>query len=284
MTTEFKKAAFTLISLAFDEDLGSRGDITSLALAVPDKTANAHIIAKQRGIVCGLDVLKMVFQHIDPSIQVVLKATDGDLVEPKQLLVELSGSSEKILIAERTALNFLGRLSGVATFTYQFVKEVGQLKTKLLDTRKTTPGWRLLEKYAVKCGGGENHRIGLYDMFLIKENHIAAAGGIAGAVRHCRDYMRSRNFHAEIEVETQNLQQVKEALALKVDRIMLDNMSTDELTECVQFVARRVPLEASGNVSLATVRRIAETGVDYISIGSLTHSAVSFDVSLLFES
>ncbi len=282
MTTALQQSASTLIKLAFEEDLGRRGDITTVALGTPDKV-NAAIIAKQHGVVCGLYLLKMVFRHIDPSICLILKASDGDVVQPKQTLVELSGSSEKILIAERTALNFLGRLSGIATLTHKFVEAVGELPTTLLDTRKTTPGWRLLEKYAVTCGGGANHRIGSFDMFLIKENHIMAAGGIAQAVRHCRDYMAREKFQAEIEVETQHLEHVKEALALKVDRIMLDNMSLDQLKECVQFVANRVPLEASGNVSLATVRRIAETGVDYMSIGSLTHSAVSFDVSLLLD-
>jgi len=283
MNSELKQSAELLIKLAFEEDLGSLGDITSLALAEPDKQSNAKIIAKQHGVVCGLDILKLVFHETDSSVTVQLKANDGDVVQPLQRLVELSGSSEKILMAERTALNFLGRLSGIASLTCQFVEQVGELPTKLLDTRKTTPGWRLLEKYAVTCGGGTNHRVGLYDMFLIKENHIAAAGGIANAVRKCREYMSRQNFHAPIEVEAQNLQHVKEALALRIDRIMLDNMSLDQLRECVQFVAKRIPLEASGNVSLSTVRSIAETGVDYISIGSLTHSASTFDVSLLFD-
>lgn len=284
MNSELRKAASTLINLAFDEDLRQRGDITTLALGTPDHQVTARIIAKQHGVVCGLEILQMVFQQVDPAINITFKAKDGDVVEPRQTLVELSGSSEKILMAERTGLNFLGRLSGVATLTHHFVHKVGELGTKLLDTRKTTPGWRLLEKYAVTCGGGQNHRIGLYDMFLIKENHIAAAGGIAQAVRRCRDYKTRENLQADIEVETQNLDDVKEALALKVDRIMLDNMSLDQLKECVDFVAHRVPLEASGNVSLETVRKIAETGVDYISIGSLTHSATAFDVSLLIDS
>ncbi len=284
MTSDQQHAASRLIKIALDEDFGQRGDITTRALGTTDDHVSARIIAKQRGLVCGLDILSLVFREIDASITISLKVKDGDAVEPRQTLVELYGSSEKILNAERTALNFLGRLSGIATLTHQFVEQVGELHTRLLDTRKTTPGWRVLEKYAVTCGGGANHRFGLYDMFLIKENHITAAGGLATAVRACRDYRRRMNFHADIEVETQNLEQVKEALALKVDRILLDNMSLEQLRECVDFVAHRIPLEASGNVSLATVRRIAETGVDFISIGSLTHSAVAFDVSLLIDS
>lgn len=198
--------------------------------------------------------------------------------------MRLSGSSQSILIAERTCLNFLGRLSGIATNARQFVDAIQGTKARILDTRKTTPGWRLLEKYAVLCGGGDNHRTGLYDMFLIKENHIVAAGGIGHAVDRCRRYMRVHHFQAEIEVETQNSDDVREALSLNVDRILLDNMSVAEIRQCVLLVNGRIPLEASGNVTLATVRDIAETGVDFISVGSLTHSAKAMDISLLFRS
>ncbi|MBN1481639.1 carboxylating nicotinate-nucleotide diphosphorylase [candidate division KSB1 bacterium] len=271
-----------LIKLAFKEDLGDRGDITTLAIGVTDHHCSASIIARQKGVIAGIDLLTLAFHEIDPEIDLTFAVKDGDAVRPDQLLAKISGAADRILIAERTALNFFGHLSGIATLTRQFVDAVAGLKTKLLDTRKTIPGWRSLEKYAVRCGGGENHRMGLYDMFLIKENHIAAAGGLANAVRRCRDFMRTCNFKAEIEVEAQNLQDVKDALSLRVDRILLDNMPLNEIAKCVEFVNYRIPLEVSGNVSLATVRAIGETGVDYISIGALTHSAKNFDVSLLF--
>ena len=272
-----------LIKQAFEEDLGPRGDITTRALATTSQTVSASIIAKQNGVVCGLDIVTDVFEYIDPSMHLRFSARDGDAVRAGQILVTISGAADKILSAERTALNFLGHLSGIATFTKQFVDAVAGFKTTILDTRKTTPGWRVLEKYAVTCGGGENHRIGLYDMFLIKENHIQAAGGITNAVQRCRELMQKQHFQAEIEVETQNVDDVKKALSLRVDRILLDNMTPEQMRECIKIVNNRVPLEASGNVSLDTIRAIAETGVSFISIGALTHSAPSFDVSLLFH-
>ncbi|MBN1561445.1 carboxylating nicotinate-nucleotide diphosphorylase [candidate division KSB1 bacterium] len=279
-----KQAARRLVAIALAEDLGDRGDITTLALDAGRQPTNAVIIARQEGVVCGLDVVKLVFEEIDPTVLIAPDVKDGDLVTGHQHLVVLSGCAQSILTAERTCLNFLGRLSGIATLTHAFVDSVRGTKAQILDTRKTTPGWRLLEKYAVRCGGGVNHRAGLFEMFLIKENHIAAAGGMTNAVDQCRRYMKAKNIRVAIEVETQNSDDVREALLLRVDRIMLDNMSLAAVQECVAMVDGRIPLEASGNVSLATVRAIAETGVDFISVGSLTHSATALDVSLLFLS
>ena len=276
-------AARRLVSLAIQEDLETRGDITTAALETKQQSADAFIIAKQDGVVCGLEIVPLVFHEIDSTITIECDVDDGDRVVPQQTLVRLTGPSNSILIAERISLNFVGRLSGIATLTHLFVNAVTGTKAQILDTRKTIPGWRLLEKYAVRCGGGMNHRTGLYDMFLIKENHIIAAGGMTKAVQKCRRYINEQNFWAEIEVEAQNSDDVSEALSLNVDRIMLDNMSLEEMRQNVRLVNGRIPLEASGNVTLSRVNAIAETGVDYISVGFLTHSAASFDVSLLFR-
>ncbi len=276
------KSADELIKAALREDLGSRGDITTLAVCGQETPAFAVIIAKEDGIMAGIKVAERVFKTINNQIDFAAQISDGQAIAKGAPIVEIRGSSAGILTAERTALNFLGRLSGIATLTNQFVHKITDTKAILLDTRKTTPGWRVLEKYAVRCGGGQNHRMGLHDMFLIKENHIAAAGSIDMAVQRCRQYMQNLAFRAEIEVEAKTFAEVQEAVELRVDRIMLDNMSCEEMRRCVQWVAGRVPLEASGNVSLETIRGIAETGVDYISAGALTHSAKSLDVSLLF--
>ena len=233
-------------------------------------------------MICGMDIAPLAFQELEAHVDFAGRL-DSRRVVAGERVAELRGPAQAILVAERTILNFMGRLSGIATMTRRFVDAVAGTKAKILDTRKTTPGWRLLEKYAVACGGGENHRIGLYDMFLLKENHIARAGGIESSVNACRTYMQKHGFQCDIEVETQNPQQVKQALLLGVDRIMLDNMTLEQMRECVQVVNGRIPLEASGNVSLQNVRRIAETGVDYISVGALTHSAPVFDFSLLVE-
>jgi nicotinate-nucleotide pyrophosphorylase (carboxylating) len=284
MSYDIEKIIETLIQAAILEDLGDRGDITSDAIKMSDRIVKAKIIAKQQGVLCGVKIALTVFTTIDENIQINVMKNNGEWVDSGDVILELQGSSINILKAERTALNFLGKLSGVATLTNLFVKAVEGTKTRILDTRKTTPGWRQLEKFAVSCGGGQNHRIGLYDMFLIKENHIASAGGIEAAVKACRNYLSANGFSAEIEVETQNLDEVKQAFELNVDRIMLDNMSFDEMKTCVNYIDCRIPLEASGNVNLQTVRQIAETGVDFISIGSLTHSASTFDTSLLILS
>ncbi len=271
-----------LIRQALKEDLGRRGDITTQATCPVNKVMTANIIAKQSGVIAGVDIAGLVFTTLDPSISILNQLDDGTFVNKPDIIASITGPAEVILLGERTALNFFGRLSGIATLTHKFVGQVNKTRARILDTRKTIPGMRLLEKYAVQCGGGDNHRIGLYDMFLIKENHISAAGGITNAVLACREYMQKNKFSAPIEVETGNLQQVEEALQLNVERIMLDNMTIMQMRECVALVHGRIPLEASGNVTLERVAEIAATGVDYISIGALTHSAPNFDVSLLF--
>ncbi len=276
-------SALPLIENALKEDLGNRGDITTLAMRAKSANVTARIIAKQHGIVAGLDIAVQVFKFLDPAIQLSPKAKDGDQVEPADILLLLNGPANAILSAERTALNFLGRLSGIATLAFTFSQQIKNSETKILDTRKTTPGWRTLEKYAVKCGGCENHRIGLYDMFLIKENHITTAGSITNAVNNCREYMQKNHFTAAIEVETKTVAEVKEALKLNVDRIMLDNMTVELISECVSLVNGRIPLEASGNITLKNIKQIAAAGVDFISTGAITHSAVNFDASLVFD-
>jgi nicotinate-nucleotide pyrophosphorylase (carboxylating) len=283
METARIASAKNLISLAFKEDLGDNGDITSLALGEQDAPAHAKIIAKQDGVISGLDIVPLVFQQLDARVSIYFQLDDGARISNGECILELDGPATQILLAERTILNFIGRLSGIATLTRQFVDAVSGTEAKILDTRKTTPGWRLLEKYAVICGGGKNHRIGLYDMFLIKENHIERAGGISEAVRGCRQYMERNNFKSKIEVEAQTLVDVQEAMELGVDQIMLDNMSLDQMRECVALAHGIIPLEASGNVNLTRVEQIAETGVDYISIGALTHSPPVLDTSLLLN-
>ncbi len=270
-----------LIELAFHEDLGERGDITSAATAPPDLEVSARIVSKQVGRLAGIEIAKQAFISADPQILFKPLVKDGDRLIPRQNIATVTGSASAILRAERTALNFLGRLSGIATATAALVEAVRGTNAKILDTRKTLPGWRILEKYAVTCGDGVNHRTGLYDMFLIKENHIASAGSITNAVKACRNYIKTMDFWAPIEVETQNLDQVKEALEQAVDRIMLDNMTPAKLSKCVEWVNGRIPLEASGNVSICTVKQIAASGVDFISVGGITHSAQNFDFSLL---
>ncbi|MGH7491270.1 MAG: carboxylating nicotinate-nucleotide diphosphorylase [bacterium] len=288
-SSAFWRAADLLIDMALAEDLGEAGDVTTLAIAGrSDETshaeAHAEIIAKSAGVVAGTEIVRRVFQKAQPAIAVEVFARDGESLAPKTVFARLHGQASGILSYERTALNFLQRLSGIATLTRKFVDAVAGTQARLLDTRKTTPGWRWLEKYAVRCGGGTNHRFGLHDMFLIKENHIAAAGDIPAAVQKCRMYAREQKCHLKIEVETKNLREVEECLHLGVDRIMLDNMPLQEMRGAVALVARKIPLEASGNVTIETVRAIAETGVDFISIGALTHSAPAMDFSLLLIS
>ncbi len=279
-------AANNLIDLALAEDLGEAGDITSRAMASGSlahkmKIGSAVIIVKAPGVIAGLKIAGRVFQRIYPPVDMDLLAQDGEPVVPAQQVAHLYGPMASILAGERVALNFLQRLSGIATLTHKFVETVAGAKAKILDTRKTTPGWRVLEKYAVQCGGGRNHRLGLHDMFLIKENHIAAAGSIAAAVEKCREFSRRHGRDWGLEVEAQTRHDVEECLRLEVQHMMLDNMSLTAMREAVELVAGRARLEASGNVSLENVAAIAATGVDYISIGALTHSAPAMDFSLL---
>ena len=272
-----------LIDLALKEDLGENGDVTTNFILNSDKEGQASIIAKQAGIIAGLPIAERVFQKVNPALAVQNRVEEGTKVEPSEEVVRISGPLGDILTAERTALNFLQRLSGIATLTAEYVRQTGGTQAKILDTRKTTPGFRMLEKYAVRKGGGQNHRFGLYDMVLIKENHISTAGGIINAVQQIREQMAAGNLDLQIEIEVRSLTEVEQALNLKVDRLMLDNMSLDEIREAVELVNDKVELEVSGGVNCGTVRAIAETGVDYISVGALTHSAPALDLSLLVK-
>lgn len=262
------------IHRALSEDIGP-GDVTTESIVPPQALMRGQIIAKQDGIVAGLDVAEAVYHVLDPEVQFQAQVEEGGRVQRGQVLALVSGRARSLLTAERTALNFLGRMSGIATLTRQFVEAVAGTKAVILDTRKTAPGLRAVDKLAVRRGGGQNHRFGLYDMALIKDNHIDFAGSIATAVHR----VRAAAPQVEIEVEARTLDEVREALDLGVTRILLDNMTLDMLRDAVCLVDGRAKLEASGNVSLENVRAIAETGVDYISIGALTHSARVFDLS-----
>jgi nicotinate-nucleotide pyrophosphorylase (carboxylating) len=268
-----------IVRYALEEDLGRSGDVTSDLVVPADRHAKARLVARDAGTVAGLVAAQAAFRLVDPLLDFQFEVKDGDQVTAEARLATVEGSARDILTAERVALNFVGHLSGIATATRALVDAVSGTKARIVCTRKTTPGLRILEKYAVRCGGGFNHRFGLDDAVLIKDNHIVAAGGIASAVE--RAYAGVGHMET-IEVEVDSLDQLREALALGVDTIMLDNMNTDELKRAVEMAKGRAVLEASGNVTLSTVRAIAETGVDYISSGSITHSTLSLDVGLDF--
>jgi len=268
-----------LIALALSEDLGDRGDITSDAVLPADQLAQARIVAKSEGVIAGLCAVERTLAHLDPDVEIVLQTEDGARVERGALICTLRGCARTLLTGERTALNFLQRLSGIAALTRRYVDAVAGTGAVILDTRKTTPGWRLLEKYAVRMGGGQNHRIGLYDAAMVKDNHIDAAGSIAAAVERVRAYAPD----APIIVEVRTIDELRQALSLQVDQILLDNMTLDEMRACVLETAGRVPLEASGSMSLERVRSVAETGVNFISVGALTHSAPALDLSMQIE-
>lgn len=278
--SEFQKIQ-KVVELALEEDLGS-GDITS-NLTIPEKQkGEGFIIAREKGVIAGLEVAKSVFKQVNPGLVFKPLVSDGDKVRPGQRVALIRGKVKSILAGERTVLNFLQRLSGIATLTGEFVMRIRGTRAKILDTRKTTPGLRLLEKYAVKKGGGKNHRQGLYDMILIKDNHIKAAGSISAAIGKA---MKSKKG-LKIEVETKNLKEIKEALNFKIDRIMLDNFKPEDLKKAVKLIRsknKKVEIEASGKVNLHNVRKIALSGVDYISVGALTHSAKALDLSLLLK-
>jgi nicotinate-nucleotide pyrophosphorylase (carboxylating) len=280
MRQELLKAAESIIRAGLSEDLGDRGDITSHAICLKNPVACAVIIAKAEGVCAGNDFGKLLFRLFDPAVKYTIKKSDGTRIFPGDVVAVIQGPSVSILEAERTVLNLIGHLSGIATHASLFVGKIVNTKAKILDTRKTTPGWRLLEKYAVRCGGALNHRMGLYDMFMIKDNHITVTSGIAPAVLQCREYMKKNRFRVKIVVEAKTLAEVQDAVNARVDRILLDNMKPATIKKCVRWVAGRIPLEASGGVRLDNVRQIAMTGVDYISIGAITHSAKQLDISL----
>lgn len=268
----------SIIKKALKEDIQS-GDLTSLSIFKDSDRCHAQLIAKQDGIIAGLSVFKKTFKLLDSNIKVKLLFKDGQTCNNKDVIAEISGSVINILGAERVALNLLQRMSGIATLTNQFVK-LCEGRCKVLDTRKTVPNLRVLDKWAVKLGGGTNHRTGLYDMALIKENHIKAAGGIIQAVNKVHEF---DNHQHKIEVEVTNLEELKIALTCDIDRIMLDNMDNATMREAVKITAGKIDLEASGNVDISTIQEISKTGVDYISSGALTHSVKALDYSLLIK-
>jgi nicotinate-nucleotide pyrophosphorylase (carboxylating) len=263
-----------IVASALEEDVGE-GDVTTEAIVAPEAVGTAELLVKEPGVVCGLGVAEAVFRNLDPDIRFEPLVREGTVVDRPTAVALVTGPERAILTGERVALNFLGRLSGIATLTRRYVDAVAGTGAAILDTRKTTPGLRALEKHAVACGGGQNHRFGLDDAVLLKDNHLRAAGSIAKAVEGVR-----ATTDLPIEVECDTLEQLSEALDSGVDAILLDNMSSDELRAAVALGGGRVRLEASGGITLDTVRAVAETGVDEISVGALTHSARSLDVSL----
>lgn len=267
-----------IIRLALEEDIGS-GDISTMYLDVGTVPEQAFMIAKEGGILAGVDIACDVFRAVDRSLKITLYYKDGDKVTANKEILRIEGNPASILQAERTALNFLQRLSGIATLTYAMVSQLKGTKARLLDTRKTTPLLRGMEKYAVRVGGGFNHRFGLYDMILLKENHIRACGSIKEAVKR----VKKHNTAHKIEVEVTNSAELAEAVKAKVDRVMLDNMDIEEIRESVKQYGKKVELEVSGGVTLENIRKIAKTGVHFISSGALTHSYKALDISLLFK-
>ena len=277
-----------LIRLALDEDLGP-GDITTDATIPPDLVSTLFLFSKAKGVLAGMDVAEQVFKTVDPALVIRSFFKDGQQLPEGRKVAEITGSVASILKAERVALNFLGRMSGIATKTHQFMSLIEGFPAKILDTRKTAPAMRNLDKYAVRAGGGTNHRFGLFDMVLIKDNHIAVSGGIRIAVERVTEHLREHKRHVKIEVECKSFEEVLEAVYTPVDIIMLDNMDIVDIRKSVAEVkkisaetGKAVRLEASGNVTLKNVREIAEAGVDYISVGALTHSVTNHDFSLLF--
>jgi len=265
-----------IIEQALLEDIGT-GDITTESIIPSNLKAKGIIKSSEEGVVAGLDIACLVFQKLDPEVIFQEKVKDGTKVVQGKILAEITGPARIILKGERVALNFLQRMSGIATITSKFCQEVKDSPVRIFDTRKTTPGLRILEKYAVRLGGGYNHRFGLYDAVLIKDNHIAVAGGIESAVNSIRKQI---SHIVKVEVEVENLSQLQEALEMKVDIIMLDNMDLDTMKEAVKMVKGKALIEASGGITLGKVRKIAQTGVDLISVGALTHSVKSLDIGM----
>ena len=268
-----------IIRNALAEDIGT-GDITTSAVLNSKRKTSGKILIKEAGVLAGIDIAEKVFSIYDRSLSFDIKISNGSKVNPGDIAAIVSGNAASVLTAERTALNFLQRMSGIATLTSKFIEQVKHTKAKIIDTRKTAPGLRLTDKKAVKTGGGENHRFGLYDMFLIKDNHIETAGSITNAVKSCKLYNEKSGNRFKIEIETKNIDEVKEAINCNVDIIMLDNFDIRNMTEAVKLINGKCKVEASGGVTLQTVKSIAETGVDFISVGALTHSVKALDISL----
>jgi len=268
-----------LIDLAIAEDIGS-GDITTDSLVQPEHTGSAVIVAKEPLMLAGLGIAREVFRRFDDETRFEPNHGEGDMVEAGQILVKLEGRLSALLKGERTSLNFLQRMSGIATHVRAYMDLLGDASVRLVDTRKTVPGWRVLEKYAVRVGGASNHRMGLFDGVLIKDNHIAACGGIATAIRRARERV---SHLVKIEIEVSSLEEVRQALEAGADIIMLDNMTTDEVRQAVSDIGGKALVELSGNVTVETLRPLAGTGVDIISIGALTHAARAVDISMVIN-
>ncbi len=268
------------ISSAFREDVGD-GDHSSLAAIPADAKSKARLLVKDTGILAGVDLALQIFKHADPSLTIEVRLQDGAKIKPGDVAFVVSGSSRSILTAERLVLNSMQRMSGIATKTQRLVKLIEGTSAHLLDTRKTTPNFRLLEKWAVLIGGGYNHRIGLFDMIMLKDNHVDMAGGIKQAIVQTNDYLRATKKKLKIEIETRSLAEVEQVLAVgNVDIIMLDNMDIETMKKAVKMINGRFKTEASGGITEETIREVAFTGVDYISVGALTHSIRSLDLSL----
>lgn len=269
-----------LIELAFAEDIGD-GDHTTLSSIPASKRGKVQLLVKEEGILAGVEIAREVFQKFDPELQLNIFIEDGAFVKVGDIAFTVEGKVQSLLQTERLVLNIMQRMSGIATVTNRYVKLLEGTNTKILDTRKTTPGMRMLEKQAVKIGGGVNHRIGLFDMILLKDNHVDFSGGIANAIHNAQDYLKQKGKKLKIEIEVRNFDELNEALSVGgVDRIMLDNFTPEKTREAVEIVNHRVELESSGGITFDTIRNYAEAGVDYISVGALTHSVKSLDLSL----
>ena len=267
-----------LLNLAFAEDIGD-GDHTTLSTIPADAQGKQRLIIKEEGILAGVEIAKMVFHKFDPNLKMTVYINDGAHVKPGDVAFVVEGSVRSLLQTERTMLNIMQRMSGIATTTHKYQEKLAGLKTKVLDTRKTTPGMRILEKEAVKIGGGCNHRIGLFDMILIKDNHVDFAGGIPQAVAAAKKYCKEKGKNLKIELEVRNTEEIKQALEAGVDRIMLDNFTPEATRDAVKLINGKTEIESSGGITLDTLRAYGEAGVDYISVGALTHSVKGLDMS-----
>ncbi len=267
-----------LIDLAFAEDIGD-GDHTTLSTIPADAMGRQHLLVKEEGILAGVDIARRVFERYDPSLKMTVMIGDGSRVKPGDIAFVVEGPVRSLLVTERTMLNIMQRMSGIATMTARYQERLKGLKAKVLDTRKTTPGMRILEKEAVRIGGGANHRTGLFDMILIKDNHVDFAGGIPNAVSRARAYLKEKGKDLKIEVEVRNTDEIRQALDARVDRIMLDNFTPERTAEAVALIGGAAEIESSGGITLDTLRAYGEAGVDFISVGALTHSVKGLDMS-----
>ncbi len=268
-----------LIELAFSEDIGD-GDHTTLCCIPEDAMGKSHLLVKEEGILAGVDIARKVFEKFDPTLQMEVMIQDGEHVKPGDIAFVVTGKVRSLLQTERLMLNIMQRMSGIATMTNRYVKRVEGTRTRILDTRKTTPGMRMLEKQAVKIGGGVNHRIGLFDMILLKDNHVDFAGGIVNAIDRCHKYLQEKNLDLKIEIEVRNFDELQEVLTHGgVDRVMLDNFTPADTRKAVELIDHRFEVESSGGITYDTIRSYAEQGVDFISVGALTHSVKGLDLS-----